>query len=208
LEVILVRHGATDWNIQGRCQGSTDRELSETGVRQAEAVASSLSQNKISAVYASGLLRARRTAQFIGQPHNLQVQIEHDVRELDHGALEGLTFDEIKERYPDFIRKWRTEPAELQVPGGERLSDVQQRALAGLHRIAGRHAENDSIVIVSHNFPILGIICHITGTHLNKYRDFRVEPCGHTRLQWDTRVWRITHINDKIYAPSSVSTET
>jgi phosphoserine phosphatase len=201
LELVLVRHGATDWNIQGRCQGSSDRELSETGVRQAEAVAANLSQKKISAVYSSGLIRARRTAHFISRPHGLAVQIEDDVRELDHGALEGLTFNEIKEQYPEFIRKWRTEPAELQVPGGERLSEVQQRTLAGLHRIAGRHEDNDTVIVVSHNFPILGIICHITGTHLNNYRDFRLEPCGHTRLHWDARTWRVTHINDKIYAP-------
>jgi phosphoserine phosphatase len=201
LEIVLVRHGATDWNIQGRCQGSTDRELSETGVRQAEAVAANLSQKRISAVYSSGLLRAWRTAQFISQPHALPVRIEHDVRELDHGALEGLTFNEIKEQYPDFIQKWRTEPAELQVPGGERLSDVQQRALAGLHRIASSHEQDDTVVVVSHNFPILGIICHITGTHLNNYRDFRLEPCGHTRLHWEDRTWRITHMNGKIYSP-------
>ena len=201
MEVILVRHGATDWNIQGRCQGSTDRELSETGVRQAEAIAANLSGKPISAVYSSRLVRARHTAQFISRPHGLQVRIEDDVRELDHGALEGLTFNEIKEHYPDFIRKWRTEPAELQVPGGERLSDVQQRALAALHRIAAVHEANDTIVVVSHNFPILGIICHVTRTHLNKYRDFRLEPCGHSRLRWDRQNWQVTHINDKIYAP-------
>jgi len=201
LEVILVRHGATDWNIQGRCQGSTDRELSEAGVRQAEAVAANLSRKKITAVYSSGLIRARRTAHLISRPHGLPVQIEHDVRELDHGALEGLTFDEIKEQYPEFLQRWRVEPAELQVPGGERLKDVQQRAWAGLNRIAGRHDESGALIVVSHNFPILGIICHITGTHLNNYRDFRLEPCGHTRLHWDTSAWRITHINDKIYRP-------
>ena len=201
MEVILVRHGATDWNIQGRCQGSTDRELSEAGVRQAEAVAANLSRKKITAVYSSGLIRARRTAHLISRPHGLPVQIEHDVRELDHGALEGLTFDEIKEQYPEFLQRWRAEPAELQVPGGERLKDVQQRAWAGLNRIAGRHDESGALIVVSHNFPILGIICHITGTHLNNYRDFRLEPCGHTRLHWDTSAWRITHINDKIYRP-------
>jgi broad specificity phosphatase PhoE len=201
LEVILVRHGATDWNIQGRCQGTTDRELSETGVRQAKVVAANLRERKISAVYSSGLLRARRTAQVISEPHGLPLRIEHDLRELDHGALEGLTFDEIKERYPDFIQKWRTEPAELQVPGGERLREVQGRALAGLQRIAGDHQQNDTLIVVSHNFPILGIICHITGTHLNNYRDFRLDPCGHTRLYWDMRAWRLTHINDKAYAP-------
>jgi broad specificity phosphatase PhoE len=201
LEVVLVRHGATDWNLQGRCQGSSDRALSEAGERQAEKVALNLSREKLSAVYSSGLLRARRTAHFISQPHGLPVRIENDVRELDHGALEGLTFEEIKDQYPEFIRRWRTEPAELQVPGGERLIDVQRRAWQGLNRIAERHEKNDNVVVVSHNFPILGIICHITGTDLNKYRSFRLEPGGHTRLCLDGGGWRIFHINGTTYPP-------
>jgi broad specificity phosphatase PhoE len=200
LEVVLVRHGATDWNIQGRCQGSSDRALSEAGVRQAEEVAANLSQEKITAVYSSGLLRARRTAQFISQRHGLQVLIENDVRELDHGALEGMTFNEIKDQYPDFIQRWRTEPAELQVPGGERLIDVQRRAWISLNRIAVRHEEDETVVVVSHNFAILGIICNVTGTHLNNYRSFRLEPCGYSRLRFDDGNWRVTHINGTIYA--------
>ena len=199
MKVVLVRHGATDWNLEGRCQGSSDRALCEAGERQAEEVAANLSQIKLGAVYSSGLIRARRTAQFISRRHGLPVRIENDVRELDHGALEGLTFDEIKEQYPDFIQRWRTEPAELQVPGGERLIDVQQRAWEGLNRIVERHDESETVVVVSHNFPILGIICHVTGTHLNNYRSFRLEPGGHTRLHVDARIWRVTHINDTIY---------
>jgi broad specificity phosphatase PhoE len=199
LEILLVRHGATDWNLAGRCQGSTDRELSEAGVRQATALAETLSRETINAIYSSALLRARNTAQLISQPHGLAVRIEHDMRELDHGELEGLTFDEIKQQYPDFIQKWRAEPAELQVPGGERLSDVQQRALVALERIAAAHEASDRVIVVSHNFPILGVICHITGTHLNSYRDFRLEPCGHTRIVQNSHGWRLTHINDKAY---------
>jgi len=201
LEIVLVRHGATDWNLQGRCQGSSDRALCEAGERQAREIAAALRSEKLSAVYSSGLIRARHTAQLISQPHDLPVQIEHDIRELDHGALEGLTFEEIKEQYPEFIRRWRTEPAELQVPGGERLIDVQQRAWAGLNRIAARHLDQDVVVVVSHNFPILSIICHITGTSMNSYRTFRLEPCGHSRLHLNEQVWRISHINGKIYLP-------
>lgn len=201
MQIVLVRHGATDWNLQGRCQGSADRDLSEIGVRQAEQTALLFSREKIHAIYSSNLRRARQTAELISQPHNLPVRIENDVRELDHGVLEGLTFNEIKEQYPDFIQRWHTEPAELQVPGGERLIDVQRRAWEGLNRIVDRHEERATVVVVSHNFPILGIICHVTGTHLNSYRSFRLEPCGHTRLHLDAGAWRLTHINDKIYAP-------
>jgi broad specificity phosphatase PhoE len=199
VEIVLVRHGATDWNLQGRCQGSSDRALCEAGERQAREIAASLSSEKLSAIYSSGLMRARHTAQLISQPHGLPVQIENDVRELDHGQLEGLTFEEIKDQYPEFIRRWRTEPAELQIPGGERLIDVQQRAWTGLNRIAGQHSESDVVVVVSHNFPILGIICQITGTPMNSYRTFRLEPCGHSRLHLNERVWRISHINGKTY---------
>ena len=204
MEVFLVRHGATDWNIQGRCQGSTDRQLSAAGERQAQELAATLSRENISAVYSSGLERARRTAHFVSHLHGLSVRIENDFRELDHGDLEGLRFNEIKDRYPDFIRRWRSEPAELRVPGGERLVDVQWRAWEGLNRIAGQHRQEETLVVVSHNFPILGILCRVTGTHLNHYRSFRLEPCGHTRLRLTGAAWEVTQINGESFRTPSL----
>jgi broad specificity phosphatase PhoE len=206
VQILLVRHGATDWNLQGRCQGATDRELNPVGVRQAEAIADALTQESIHAIYSSDLKRAQQTAELISRPHNLSVGIEQDIRELDHGALEGLTFNEIKESYPDFIQRWRAEPAEIQVPGGERLIDVAERAWNGLNRIVERHPAAEKIVIVSHNFPILGIVCRVTGTHLNHYRSFHVDPCGVTRLSRNGHDdWRITHVNGKDYPPSAIN---
>lgn len=199
MQIILVRHGATDWNLQGRCQGSSDRHLSEVGIRQAEQIAERLRVEGIAAVYSSCLQRARQTAEHISRPHSLPVLIEDAVRELDHGDLEGLTFNEIKSRYGDFLVRWRSEPAEISVPGGERLADVAERAWEGLNRIALRHAGMERIVIVSHNFPILGIICHITGTHLNDYRTFHLDPCGITRLGFDGAAWSLTEINSREY---------
>jgi broad specificity phosphatase PhoE len=199
VQIILVRHGATDWNLQGRCQGSSDRHLSEVGIRQAEQIAERLRVEGIAAVYSSGLRRARETAEHISRPHNLPVLIEDAVRELDHGDLEGLTFNEIKSSHSDFLVRWRSEPAEISVPGGERLADVAERAWEGLHRIALRHADPEQIVIVSHNFPILGIICRITGTHLNDYRTFHLDPCGVTRLAFDGSAWALTEVNSREY---------
>jgi broad specificity phosphatase PhoE len=200
VQVFLVRHGATDWNLQGRCQGSTDLELSEVGIRQAEGIARSLTDEQVQAIYASNLKRAQQTAAFISLHHRLPVLIENDVRELDHGALEGLTFAEIKENHTEFIQKWRTEPAEIQVPGGERLVDVALRAWNGLNRIAGRHGADENVVVVSHNFPILGIICRVTGTHLNHYRNFHLDPCGVTRLSRNGAAdWQVTLINNQEY---------
>ncbi len=206
VEVVLVRHGATDWNLEGRCQGATDRELHIIGVRQAEGIAALLAHESIHAVYSSGLKRARQTALLISQPHHLPVIVEEDIRELDHGALEGLTFNEIKTCYPDFLQLWRTEPAEIQVPGGERLADVANRAWKGLNRILERHPSAEKLVVVSHNFPILGILCKVTGTALNQYRSFHLDPCGVTRLHHNGKDdWQITQINGKEYSASELN---
>jgi broad specificity phosphatase PhoE len=201
-----VRHGATDWNLQGRCQGSTDRDLSDVGVRQAKQIAELLSEEEIHAVYSSHLRRARQTAERISQPHNLPVLIEQEVRELDHGELEGLTFNEIKANYADFLVRWRSEPAEICVPGGERLADVAERAWNGLNQIVQRHADAERILVVSHNFPILGIVCRVSGTHLNQYRTFHLDPCGITRLKYDGGDWDLTEVNSREYPPSSLVT--
>jgi len=88
VQIVLVRHGATDWNLQGRCQGATDRELNAAGIRQAEEIAAALFKESVHAIYSSNLKRARQTAEAIAQPHNLPVVIEDDIRELDHGELE------------------------------------------------------------------------------------------------------------------------
>lgn len=202
MQIVLVRHGATDWNLEHRCQGSSDRELSAVGVRQAKEIAALLSGEYLRAIYASDLKRARRTAEVIGQPHNLPVRIDQSIRELDHGELEGLTFNQIKQNFGEFLTRWRSEPAELQVPGGERLIDVAERAWTGLQQIAERHGADDNIVVVSHNFPIVGIVCRITGTHLNNYRNFHLDPCGVSRLHCSSAGrWRVTHVNSQEYLP-------
>jgi broad specificity phosphatase PhoE len=199
-----VRHGATDWNLERRCQGSSDRDLSEVGIRQAEQIASLLSGEDIQAIYSSHLRRARQTAEYISQPHDLPVFIEEDVRELDHGHLEGLTFNQIKQNYAEFLLRWRSEPAEIRVPGGERLADVAERAWNGLNQIVQRHLDAERILVVSHNFPIVGIVCRITGTDLNQYRSFQVDPCGVTRLGYDAGCWNLTEVNSREYKGPSI----
>ncbi|HKY10014.1 MAG TPA: histidine phosphatase family protein [Candidatus Binatia bacterium] len=200
MEIVLIRHGATDWNLQGRCQGSSDRELSEAGIRQAGQIAALLGDEKVGAIYSSNLRRARQTAELISRPHDLPVLIEAELRELDHGDLEGLTFNEIKSRYGEFLIRWRSEPADIFVPGGERLADVAARAWQGLNNIVTRHPEAERILVVSHNFPILGIVCRLTGTHLNNYRTFHLDPCGVTRVRRDDSArWTITHVNSREY---------
>jgi broad specificity phosphatase PhoE len=208
MQVFLLRHGETDWNFERRCQGTTDLDLNGTGVRQAEAAASYLSKETIHAVYSSDLKRAILTADFISRPHDLKVTVDGDFRELHHGELEGLTFSEIRTSYPDFIRIWKNKPAELPLPGGERLVDVERRVWKGLKRIQQSHLSHETVVVVSHNFPILAVLCGITGTPLDRYRSFHIDPCGLNHLSYDsTNGWRINRINKTSYLSHCVTSK-
>lgn len=201
MRIFLLRHGETDWNLQGRCQGITDLDLNDRGKRQAMDVAAHLSTEKIDAIYSSGLKRALSTAEIIRRSHNLDVTVDSDFRELNHGELEGLTFTDIRSSYPNFLTRWRSEPAQLTVPGGERLVDVEQRVWKGMRRIVSSHSSDEKVVVVSHNFPILAILCRVTGTPLNDYRAFHVEPCHLNHISYDHREgWRILQMNGTGYA--------
>lgn len=196
MQIYLVRHGATDWNVAGRCQGATDLELNEVGLKQAEQAATYLGRERIDAVYSSNLKRAVQTASAVGQIHKLDVVIEESLRELDHGELEGLTFAEIRANHPNFIRQWRERPADAAIPGGERLLDVERRAWEGMRRIAQRHGPYETLIVVSHNFPILAVLCRVTGTPLNRYRLFHLDPGGVVRLRHDGGdEWRVISDN-------------
>lgn len=206
MQIFLLRHGETDWNFQGRCQGVTDLGLNIRGKQQATDVAEYLSEEKIDAIYSSDLKRALSTAAAIRRYHRLAVTVDSDFRELNHGKFEGLTFPEIRASYPDFIRMWRSEPAELLIPGGERLVDVERRAWKGMERIMRSHLSHEKIVVVSHNFPILAVLCRVTGTPLNDHRSFHVDPCGLNHISYDHREgWRIIHINGRDYTGLAAS---
>ena len=198
MRIFLLRHGATDWNLAQRCQGSTDLELNEVGLKQAEAAAINLSREKIDAIYSSHLKRAHQTAAAVSRFHNLTITIEESLRELDHGEIEGLTFAEIQATRPDFLRQWRDRPADADIPGGERLIDVEKRAWDGLGRIVRRHGPEETLLVVSHNFPILSVICRVTGTPLNQYRSFHLDPGEAVHLNYDANdAWRVISENGK-----------
>ena len=194
MEILLLRHGETNWNLQGRCQGASDLDLNSSGMSQAEEVGRILRQEPLTAIYSSPLKRAFQTAKIIGRHHSdLPILIDRDFRELDHGLLEGLTFDEIKSQYPAFIGRWREAAAESKVPGGESLAEVDLRSWNALQRVAEQHAAGTALV-VTHNFPILAMLCRITATPLDHYRAFRTVPCALARIRHTKEQdWQLVH---------------
>jgi broad specificity phosphatase PhoE len=177
MRLILVRHGKTDWNETGKCQGISDVPLNSAGIEQAEKLAFSLKDEKIDLIYSSNLVRAKVTAEKIAGYHPIDVNIRDDLREMDQGIFEGLDFSYIQEKYPDVLEHWRKDPDTLQLPGGESLTGVQQRALDAIEDIKSRFG-SQNIVVVSHNMVIGTLFCSFTGSPLKKLRDYIVDEAS------------------------------
>ncbi len=132
--LLLVRHGETDWNAEGRLQGHTDRPLSDYGRRQARRLAEELDGEELEALYSSDLSRARETAEIVGQRLGLPTVLDPDLREKDWGTWEGLSAVE-RDRV-EFV--------------GESTEAHQERMLRALRTIAERHPESARILVVTH----------------------------------------------------------
>jgi broad specificity phosphatase PhoE len=143
--------------------------LNETGLRQADATARHLSDKKIDAVYSSSLGRARVMAQMIAEHHKLPVQASDDLRELNQGDFEGLTFPELLENHAEFLQQWLQDPADLRVPSGESMRELQTRAWAALEEIVSKH-DDGNVVVVSHNLCIATLLCRIMNLDLADFR--------------------------------------
>ena len=171
LRILLVRHGETDWNSSGRFQGRSDVPLNELGLAQAEALGLALRPERLSGIYSSPLRRALHTARIIQMHHpGLSLQVEPDLVEMDLGIFDGMQGALWVASHPDFLRVWREKPATLRMPGGETLQEVQSRALKGLMGIAARHRPGETVLVCSHNFVILSILCHAMGLPLDRFR--------------------------------------
>jgi len=181
MNLILVRHGETDWNRTGRCQGISDVVLNDNGRKQALELGLCLKGEKISAVYSSDLARAISTAEEIARHHGLTVEIDSDLREMDQGDFEGLLFTEIRERYADIMREWRDSPETIRIPSGESLTEVQERALRVFERLCGRH-DGETVVAVSHNLTITTLLCKFTGVGLSGFRSFGIQAASRSTV--------------------------
>ena len=153
---LLLRHGQTPMSVQKRYAGRSDVPLTETGVLQAAAAAKRLASAGIGVIVASPLLRATRTAQEVAEVTGAPVVTDEGFRETDFGAWEGLTFAEVRQRWPAEMTAWLADPA-VAPPGGESLAEVSTRVTEALHRVlAGR--DRQRILIVSHVTPIKTLV--------------------------------------------------
>lgn len=180
IKLILVRHPATKWDGKRRYLGRTDIALSQKGERQAEIISDYLRNENISAIYSSSLRRAYQTASIIAKRQFLKpignfkgggeaqdklisngAKVKRDERlnEIDFGEWEGMTFDQIRKRYPKLAQEYLANPLNTQIPGAESLLKFRNRINKALEKILAR--EKGAVVIVSHAGVNKIIICNL-----------------------------------------------
>ncbi len=147
--LLLLRHGQSTWNADGRWQGQADPPLSPLGEAQALEAAARLQPGHFSRVVASNLHRAQRTAEILAEALRLPVEVDPDLREIDVGDWQGLTRAEINERAPGALADW-SEGRSESTPGGESRTHLTDRARAALLRAAAASRRGDKVLLVSH----------------------------------------------------------
>lgn len=151
--LLLIRHGETDWNVDGRWQGQADVPLNARGLLQAEQIADSLDNVEIQAIYSSDLQRAVQTAEALSRKKGLAVQIDPRLREIHQGEWQGLKVAEIETKYTQAFQARKQAPLQVAPPGGETTLQVQERVVQALQEIT-QHHPTDMVAVVSHGFTI------------------------------------------------------
>lgn len=154
----LIRHGQTDWNLEGRYQGQSDVPLNENGLEQARSLAKQLEGNKFTAIYSSDLKRAHQTAEPISRSLGISIRLEPRLREINQGEWEGVLVEEIKARYAKLWSQRTIDPANVRPPGGETVREVATRVYAALDDIDRLFPEG-RVLVVSHGLSIATAIC-------------------------------------------------
>ena len=165
----LLRHGETEWNKLGKFQGLTDVSLNERGFFQARDSARAALQWEHAVIYASTLTRTVQVAEEVRKVSGAPVVTDPGLRELSLGELEGVTGAEMRAEWPDVYNTWRSNPAEVQMPNGETLEQLQQRAWQVVLDIEKAHAGVPGVIVVSHNFTIRTIISAMLDIPLSNF---------------------------------------
>ena len=160
--VYLVRHGQTAWNKEEVFRGRADIPLNETGRKEALLTGQYLKGVKVDLVYSSSLSRAVETAEAIARHQGKEVQILDGLIDIRFGRWQGVSHEEVRERYGDLYRQWKDTPHLIRFPGGESLEEVRERALRVIYEAIQNHAD-ETLVMVSHRVVNKILLCGFLG---------------------------------------------
>ena len=187
-EILLLRHGETLWNIEGRIQGHRDSPLSAEGLAQAEALARRLAGERPDVLYTSDLGRARQTMEPLARATGLTPRVDPALRERCYGAFEGRTWPEIERDFPQQHAAHLSGDPAVKAEGGESMQEFHDRAVGALMRIA-EHSADDKVVIVAHG-GVLGMLYrHIMNIPLQAPRNYAMPNASINRFTYRSGIW-------------------
>ena len=196
-EIILTRHGETEWNVAEVFRGRIDIELNETGIKQAELLAEYLSKLKIEAIYSSPLKRTLRTAAMIASYHKPEIEIAPSLIDLNYGDWQGLPRQEVKDKYEELYAEWISHPDRLTIPAGESLNDVRQRAIKVVDEVIVKH--KGTVILVSHRVVNKVLICALLGLDNSHFWNIRQDTCGITTFTYENERFILSEHNNTSY---------
>ncbi len=196
-ELILARHGETEWNVEEVFRGRIDVELNETGLKQAELLGEYLSKFRVEKVYSSPLKRALRTAQAIADYQRLEVEVAPALIDFDFGQWQGLSVGEVKTKYEALYQQWLGDPEKVKIPGGESLDEVKKRAMGLVSSILDKG--EGSVVLVAHRVVNKVLICALLGLDNSHFWSIRQDTCGITTFTYQNGRLVLTEHNNTSY---------
>jgi probable phosphoglycerate mutase len=183
-QLIVIRHGETDWNLQHRFQGQIDVPLNATGIDQADRLGARMAQEPIDLLVCSDLLRARRTAEPVWLPRGLAPIVEPLWREQSFGVLEGLDVPTIRSRHPDLWNRWTRHEADYALPGGgESNRAFHARVMQALRQLVAAHP-GKRVTVVTHGGVLDMLWREAQGQPLHGPRECAIPNTGINRLVW------------------------
>ena len=169
-----MRHGLTDHNVERRVAGYTDINLNEEGFRQVVKLSKRLADEKIDVVYSSDLQRAVDTAKGAVSDRDIEVETCYELREMNFGEAEEMTFAELNEKYPDLARSVMNVDSGVSFPGGESFTDFVERIRVFLNTLE-KFSEDHTVLIVSHGATLKVIVCELLGIDPNHWYQMGID---------------------------------
>ena len=192
----FLRHGETEWNVEGRFCGRTDVPLSEAGQRQARLLAERVKPLVVEALYSSPLRRARQTAALIGEAIGREPVVDARLTELNYGTWEGFTLADIERAGPAVYHGWYRDPGSLAPPQGESGVQLIERVMPFLKEAAQKHPRGN-VMVVCHKTVCRLLACHFMGIPLARYRQaVRVDNTAVNVFEVKDGFWRVVGLND------------
>lgn len=204
IRIILLRHGETTWNIEGRYQGQEDTPLSPRGLEQGRKVALALKNIPIDRAISSPLSRSFETCRMAADYHHLTVMKDGRLIEISHGLWEGIHADEIEARYPKEFRLWHTHPEQVQMPEGENLEDVRKRAREAFDEYAAKY-DGETVLVAAHDAVNKAIICDLLGLDMSHFWQIKQDNACINVLECDKGIWRLVTLNSTAHLGYLVS---